>query len=34
MSEVDEIKSQIKELKGRVDKLEEHLKSHVHGHSH
>ncbi len=37
VSEIDIIKNQIEELKGRVDKLEEHIKSHEgqkHNHSH
>jgi hypothetical protein len=37
VSEIDMIKAQIEELKGRVDKLEEHIKSHEgqkHDHSH
>jgi hypothetical protein len=37
VSEIDMIRAQIEELKGRVDKLEEHIKSHEgqkHNHSH
>jgi len=37
VSEIDMIKTQMEELKKRVDKLEEHIKSHEgqkHNHSH
>jgi hypothetical protein len=34
MSEIEELKTQVKELKGRVDKFEEHLKNHEHKSQH